>query len=154
MQPGLVSSSQQTILAGKMVYELVDPSKPSSQASSVTELPTNNLSLLDGSTQLLLNTTDAQPQDTAALFAGPFATLHTVAGNVYNASKQQGSGLLTRDIPTRTKFENARRERERRPKRPARNITLVVGNDKNHGESLQSTHLVWVFAALALFVVV
>ncbi|EFQ95508.1 hypothetical protein CFE70_007488 [Pyrenophora teres f. teres 0-1] len=154
MQPGLVSSSQQTMLAGKMVYELVDPSKPASKAVSVAELPINNLALLDGSTQLLLNTTDDQPQDKAVLLGEPFASQHTVASNVYNASDNKPSGLYGRDIPSRTLMERSRKTR--RPKKPVRNITLNVGHDKedeNHSELLQTTPLIWIFAALAIGIV-
>jgi len=153
MQPGLVSSSQQTMLAGKMVFELLDPSKPASQADSAAELPIETLSLLDGSTQLLLNTTENQPQDAAALSAEPFTSLHTVAGNVYNASNQQASGVLKRDIPSRGLVERSRKDR--RPKRPL-NITLNTGNDKddeNHSGLLQTTPLSWFFAALAVIVI-
>ncbi|KAH7335084.1 hypothetical protein BKA66DRAFT_584677 [Pyrenochaeta sp. MPI-SDFR-AT-0127] len=154
MQSGLVSSYQPTFLAGKMVYELIDPSKPSSQAPYAIELLAGNLSLLDGSTQLLLNTTDGQPQDPAALFVEPWAGIHTVAGNVYNAQSEQ-------DRPTRTRFEKARKTREARPKstRPAMNITMNFGSEnenenKNHGELLQRTPLIWLSAALAILVVI
>lgn len=155
MQPGLVSSSQQTMLAGKMVFELLDPSKPASQADSAAEVPIEKLSLLDGSTQLLLNTTESQPQDAAALSAEPFASLHTVAGNVYNASNQQASGVLKRDIPLRSLVERSRKDR--RPKKPL-NITLNTGDDKdddkNHSALLQTTPLSWFFAALAVIAIV
>ncbi|RMZ67296.1 hypothetical protein GMOD_00001202 [Pyrenophora seminiperda CCB06] len=157
MQPGLVSSSQQTMLAGKMVYELLDPSNPSSQALSVKEMPADNLPLLDGSTQLLLNTTDGQPQDAAALSAEPFTSLHTVAGNVYNASRQQNSELSKRLIPTKISVQRSRKTREPRPNRAGRNITLNIGNEKkdeNHSEMLQTTPLIWFFASLVVFVVV
>jgi len=154
MQPGLVSSSQQTMLAGKMVFELLDPSKPSSQADSAATLPIEELSLVDGSTQLLLNTTDSQPQDAAALSAEPFASLHTVAGNVYNASNQQASGILKRDIPSRTLVERSRKTR--RPKRPLNitfNTTKDDKDDKNDSDFLQTTSLSWFFAALAVVMI-
>ncbi|KAH7349202.1 hypothetical protein BKA66DRAFT_516513 [Pyrenochaeta sp. MPI-SDFR-AT-0127] len=140
MQSGLVSSYQPTILAGKMVYELVNPSKPSSQAPYAIELPAGNLSLLDGSTQLLLNTTESQPQDPAALLW----------------SQQSKSKK-----PTRTRSEKARKTREVRPKstRPAMNITVNFGSEnenenKNHGELLHSTPLVWLFTALVILIFV
>ncbi|PZC88421.1 hypothetical protein A1F95_10930 [Pyrenophora tritici-repentis] len=154
MQPGLISSSQQTMLAGKMVYELVDPTKPASKVASAAELPTGNLALLNGSTQLLLNTTDGQPQDKAMLLGGSFASQHTVASNVYKASDHKASGLLAREIPTRTLMERSRKTR--RPKRPVRNITLNMDHDKedeNHSELLQTTPLIWIFAALAIGIV-
>ncbi|KAH7344243.1 hypothetical protein BKA66DRAFT_517324 [Pyrenochaeta sp. MPI-SDFR-AT-0127] len=149
MQSGLVSSYQPTILAGKMVYELVYSSKPSSQAPYAMELPASNLSLLDGSTQLLLNTTDGQPQDPAALLVEP-------EQDVKRSLEQSKSKK-----PTRTRSEKARKTREVRPKstRPAMNITVNFGSEnenenKNHGELLHSTPLVWLSVALAVLAAV
>lgn len=160
MQPGLVSSNQPTTLAGKTVYELVDPSKPLPQAPYVIELPISDMSLLDGSTQLLLNTTDGQPQGLPELLEEPWASLHTAAGNLYNAPSQRD---LKRSLerskserPTRTWSEKARKTRDARPKsaRPV-NSTVDLGDDnENGGELLRRTPLIWFFAALAVFIVV
>jgi hypothetical protein len=145
------------MLAGKMVFELVDPNKPAAQAPSVAEVSADKLSLMEGSTQLLLNTTDEQPQDATALLAEPFASTNTVARNVFSASDQDASGLLDWLIPTRTVVARSRRSKEARPnKRPGRNITLNFGDDKdeNNSQMLQTTSLVWVLASLVVLLVV
>ncbi|EOA84049.1 uncharacterized protein SETTUDRAFT_21387 [Exserohilum turcica Et28A] len=157
MQPGLISSTQKTLVNGKMVYELVDPSKPSSESQAAAELSTDYLPLLDGSKQLLINTTDGQPQDTATLVAEPFATEHTVASNVYKASTQRGLGRMGFNLATRTMVARARKSREPRPRKPVRNITLNFGNrtqSEGSSEILHTTSLIWAFAALTIFHVV
>ncbi|XP_014557650.1 hypothetical protein COCVIDRAFT_96538 [Bipolaris victoriae FI3] len=162
MQPGLISSSLKTMVDGKMVFELVDPNKPAAQAPSVAKLSVEKLPLMQGSTQVLLNTTDGQPKDVADMLSGSWSKTHTVARKVLSATKTltTSGGLLDWfTIPSKT--VEARSRRTRRPKRPARNVTFDFLNDdnkddeeKNYGVTLQTSSFGWAAAFLAVLVIV
>lgn len=158
MRPGLVSSSESTMLSGKKVFELVNANSASSQASPVLTVPIKDMSVLSSAIQLLVNTTDGQAQDLPTLLQGPLTSLNAVAGILPGTTSQE---LLKRSLnqresakPTMTWANKARKSA--RPARPV-NITLIGTRNGTHsgGEMLQQGALLpWICITLVVFAAV
>lgn len=109
---------------------------------------------LQGYEQALVDSSqDEQPNSTG------LASTKTVAGPGNGGSERQGTGagVVSGLFASRTMVERSRRTRESRPKRPARNITIHVGEDReqqNSGWQVQMGGMYWVVGLVGVIVAI
>jgi len=103
MQSDLVSASNTTMIAGQLVYQLINPNNASAIASYIQPSPPQKNPLSHRYVQILLNTTDPASKATLAKFGatrGMFnasnavaqAALQPLAGNSFNVTFNDGNG--------------------------------------------------------------